>query len=293
MYQDRILTCRDCGEQFVFTAQEQDFYAKRGFENLPARCPECRKAYHEVLKHYLQPKLDALCETCRGRFERNPLRILDCKEPHCQMLLTDAPTIIDHLCGECGEHFDMLKAYLDALDMRYEVDPRIVRGLDYYTKTVFEIITDTPGGSLTVCGGGRYDGLVEQLEGPKTPGVGFGMGVERILMVQNARGEALAAPALYDVFVATLGAEARVEGMKLVRELRESGVKADIDHAARSMKAQFKYADKLKAPFVAVLAGDELARGVVKLRKMAAAEEIEVFSNEIVDYVKRTIQGGN
>ena len=191
--------------------------------------------------------------------------------------------MLDNLCEECATHFSRLKAYLEALGLEYAIDPRIVRGLDYYTKTVFEIITDTPdGGELTVCGGGRYDGLVEELGGPATPGIGWGMGIERMIMVQDMRGSAPAAPAPLDALVVTLGDDARMEGMKLVNELREKGVRADLDHAARSMKAQFKYANKLNVNKVIVIAGDELEKGVVKLRDMVESSETEVARDEIV-----------
>ncbi|MBR2797904.1 MAG: histidine--tRNA ligase [Clostridia bacterium] len=244
-------------------------------------CPKCRAAYLEKLKDYLRPKLPTLCATCRERFDRNPMRILDCKEDAGK--LTDAPAMLDNLCEECATHFSRLKAYLEALGLEYAIDPRIVRGLDYYTKTVFEIITDTPdGGELTVCGGGRYDGLVEELGGPATPGIGWGMGIERMIMVQDMRGSAPAAPAPLDALVVTLGDDARMEGMKLVNELREKGVRADLDHAARSMKAQFKYANKLNVNKVIVIAGDELEKGVVKLRDMVESSETEVARDEIV-----------
>ena len=244
-------------------------------------CPKCRAAYLEKLKDYLRPKLPTLCATCRERFDRNPMRILDCKEDAGK--LTDAPAMLDNLCEECATHFSRLKAYLEALGLEYAIDPRIVRGLDYYTKTVFEIITDTPdGGELTVCGGGRYDGLVEELGGPATPGIGWGMGIERMIMVQDMRGSAPAAPAPLDALVVTLGDDARMEGMKLVNELREKGVRADLDHAARSMKAQFKYANKLNVNKVIVIAGDGLEKGVVKLRDMVESSETEVARDEIV-----------
>ena len=247
-------------------------------------CPNCRKVYHEKLKAWLAPKLDSLCETCRDRYQRNPLRILDCKEDADK--LTDAPSMLDSLCDECAAHFEKLKGYLDALGIEYSVDPRIVRGLDYYTKTVFEIITDSPTGKLTVCGGGRYDGLVEDLGGPSTPGIGFGMGIERMIMVQDQQNAAPPAPPLYDAFVVTLGDQARIEGIRLVNELRAAGIRADIDHAARSMKAQFKYANKTGASKVIVIAEDELARGVVKLRDMNASTETEIARGEIVSALK-------
>ena len=247
-------------------------------------CPNCRKAYLEKLREYLRPKLPTLCKTCQERFDRNPMRILDCKEDAPK--LTDAPAMLDNLCEECSAHFEKLKGYLTALGLEYRIDPRIVRGLDYYTKTVFEIITDTPdGGELTVCGGGRYDGLVEELGGPATPGIGWGMGIERMLMVQDIRGIVPAAPDYLDAFVVTLGDDARMAGVKLVAELRAKGVKADLDHAARSMKAQFKYAGKLNVKKVVVIAGDELEKGVVKLRDMEKSEETEVPAGEIVERI--------
>ncbi|MBP3653205.1 MAG: histidine--tRNA ligase, partial [Clostridia bacterium] len=243
-------------------------------------CPECRKAYHEKLKEYLAPKMDKMCKTCNERFERNPLRILDCKED--QDKLADAPAMLENLCPECAEHFEKLQKYLKALGIEYEIDARIVRGLDYYTKTVFEIIAETSQGNLTVCGGGRYDGMVKELGGPDTPGMGFGMGIERMIMVQDLMNAAPTAPATYDAFVVTMGDEARIEGVKLVSQLREAGVKADLDHAARSMKAQFKYANKMGVKKVIVIAGDELEKGVVKLRDMENSTEEEVARNEIV-----------
>ena len=245
-------------------------------------CPNCRKAYLEKLRDYLRPKLPTLCKTCQERFERNPMRILDCKEDAPK--LTDAPAMLDNLCEECAGHFEKLKAYLGAMDLEYAIDPRIVRGLDYYTKTVFEIITDTPdGGELTVCGGGRYDGLVEELGGPATPGIGWGMGIERMLMVQDMRGAAPKAPDYLDAFVVTLGDEARMAGVKLVNDLRGHGVKADLDHAARSMKAQFKYANKLGVRHVIVIASDELQRGTVKLRDMVNSTEQELPVEQVVE----------
>ena len=214
------------------------------------------------------------------------MRILDCKEDAPK--LTDAPAMLDNLCKECADHFDKLKRYLGAMGIGYAIDPRIVRGLDYYTKTVFEIITDTPdGGELTVCGGGRYDGLIEELGGPATPGIGWGMGIERMLMVQDMRGTAPAAPDYLDAFVVTLGDDARMAGMKLVNDLRAQGVKADLDHAARSMKAQFKYANKLGVKNVVVIADDELKLNAVKLRNMTESTEETVPMDQIVERFTR------
>lgn len=253
-------------------------------------CPACRKVYNDALKAFLEPLLPNLCETCRGRYDRNPMRILDCKDAKCRSLIQGAPAMLDMLCDDCAGHFEKLKGYLDALGVDYVVDKGIVRGLDYYTKTVFEIITKMPDGSeLTVCGGGRYDGLVEQLGGPEMAGIGFGMGVERILMVQDMLGIAQQAPRLIDAFIVTMGDEARLAGEKIVRALRMFGVKADLDHCARSMKAQFKYADKLGAAKVVILAGDELSKGVAKIRDMETHEETEMPLDEIVKAIKQGV----
>ncbi len=249
-------------------------------------CPVCRNEYNKKLREFLQPLLPDLCETCRGRFDRNPMRILDCKEEKCKKLTSDAPSMLDMLCGDCQSHFDRLKQYLSTLNVEYEIDKGIVRGLDYYTKTVFEIITKTPeGGELTVCGGGRYDGLVEQLGGPEMAGIGFGMGVERIIMVQDMLGVQTEAENATDVFFVTRSDAAREAAAKLVRELRLKGIKADIDHAARSVKAQFKYADKLGAKKVIVIAEDELANGMVKIRDMATHEETEAALDDITNII--------
>lgn len=249
-------------------------------------CPNCRSSYNEKLRDFLRPKLDKLCKTCNDRFERNPMRILDCKDPEDQSQLEGAPAVLDCLCECCQAHFDKLQGYLDALDIAYSIDPRIVRGLDYYSKTVFEIITETENGPLTVCGGGRYDGLVEQLGGQSIPGIGWGMGVERILMVQDALGISPAPSALYDLFIATMGDDARMFGLKLASDLRRFGIRVDIDHAARSFKAQFKYADKMCIPKVAIVAGDELEKGIIKLRDMRNSEERDMTRAQLVKLLK-------
>ncbi|GHU83290.1 histidine--tRNA ligase [Clostridia bacterium] len=240
-------------------------------------CPACRAEYHAALRAYLQDRLPRLCATCRDRFTRNPLRILDCKVESCQAELTDAPVLLDFLCGDCRTHFGGLQAALTALAIPFAINPRIVRGLDYYTRTVFEIGMRAEGGApLAVCGGGRYDGLVESLGGPAMPGMGFGLGLERVLMLLEQKGITLPEPRLFDVYVAALGADARLPALSLVQCLRDAGLRAEMDHAARSLKAQFKSADKCAAPLVAIVGGDELARGVVRLRDMATKEEIEV-----------------
>ena len=256
-----------------------------GLKNLSVRinsigCPECRPAYQQHFREYLAEKKDQLCKTCQERMEINPMRTLDCKEAGCKAALTDAPEMLGHLCDECKEHFEQLKQYLEAAGIRYTVDPRIVRGLDYYTKTVFEVVTGTPNGELTVCGGGRYDGLVKEVGGPATPAVGFGMGIERVLMLLDALEEGECKLEIEDetpeVFVACLNKSLSIKAFSMVQSLRAAGLRADMDHQGRSLKAQFKYADKLSAKIVAILADDELERGVVKLRDMSTKEEWEV-----------------
>lgn len=277
-----------------------DVIGRMGVKNLMLRinsigCPECRETYKKRLIEFLNERKGDLCKDCLNRLERNPLRVLDCKEEGCKRATVGAPSILDNLCDECKTHFENLKRYLDAMGIAYEVDSRIVRGLDYYTKTVFEIITKVPGengkpdSELTVCGGGRYDGLVEQVGGPKCAGIGFGMGTERLIMVMKQQGVQPDPPRLYDAFIVTMGDDARVEGIKLARELRANGVKCDIDHAARSMKAQFKYANKLGAPVVAVIAGDELAQGVVKIKDMAKSEEHTIARADVAAEIKKML----
>lgn len=255
-----------------------------GLKNLSVRinsigCPSCRPAYQQKLRAFLRDRKDSLCQACQERMEVNPLRALDCKEAACKAALADAPVMMDCLCSECREHFERLQCYLDAAGIAYKVDPRIVRGLDYYTKTVFEVITATAGGELTVCGGGRYDGLVKEIGGPAIPAVGFGMGIERVLMLLDGLDEGECRLAIEDerpqAFVACLNQALSLEAFKLTQRLRESGIRTEMDHQGRSLKAQFKYADKLGARYMVILADDELARGAVKLRDMATKEEWE------------------
>ena len=248
-----------------------------GVKNLAVKinsigCPNCRPKYHARLKEFLADRIDELCPTCRTRFERNPLRVLDCKEKHCQELVQNAPSILDLLCDDCADHFAQLQECLQAAGIPYVVDSRIVRGLDYYTKTVFELITQTPEDNLTVCGGGRYDNLVEELGGPSIPAAGFGMGIERLLMLLDSEGVQLPCPDTLDVFVTYMG-QAKLAAFRLVEELRAAGIKADMDHCGRSLKAQFKFAYKTGAPLTATLGEEELAQGVVKLRDMNTRQE--------------------
>ncbi len=251
-------------------------------------CPNCRPKYHAELKSFLGERIHDMCGDCKSRFERNPLRVLDCKQPHCQELVKDAPSMLDLLCDECREHFAQLQSYLTAAKIPYAIDSRIVRGLDYYTKTVFELITTTENGNLTVCGGGRYDNLVEQLGGPSLSAVGFGMGIERVLMLLDGEGIELPRPDLYDVFVTYMG-DHRVDAFSLVQNLRDAGIKADMDHTGRSLKAQFKYANKIGALLTATLGDDEVANGVVKVKNMQTKEEKTIAMADIAAGVKEML----
>lgn len=256
-----------------------------GIKNLNVRinsigCPKCRPIYHQALKEYLADRVDSLCETCRERFERNPLRVLDCKEQKCRELTKDAPSMLDMLCDECRDHFAQLQKCLDSAGIPYRVDSRIVRGLDYYTKTVFELITATPEGELTVCGGGRYDHLVAEIGGPEIPAVGFGMGLERVLMLLDADGIRIPEPPRYDIFVTYMGGNAG-NAFRLTQALREKGIRTDMDHCGRSLKAQFKYANKTGVKWTGVIGDDEAATGTVKLRNMENGTEITVPADEV------------
>lgn len=249
-------------------------------------CRECRPAYNEKLVAYFEKNKKDLCKTCLERLYKNPLRILDCKEEKCSAVVKNAPVMLNCLCEDCAAHFAGLKKHLEAIGIAYSIDPFIVRGLDYYTKTVFEFVAKGIGAQGTVCGGGRYDRLVEELGGPATEGMGFGLGIERLLLVLESQGISLIEPALCDVYVCTLGESAEIEGFKITADLRKAGVKAECDHKGRSMKAQFKYADKLGVRYVAVIGEDELAKGAVKLRDMKNGTETEVKKEEILNHLK-------
>lgn len=245
-------------------------------------CEKCRKDYNNALKEYLKDNYDNLCETCQTRYEKNPLRILDCKVDICKELVKSAPMITDYLCDDCKAHFEKLKTLLDVAGLEYNVNPLIVRGLDYYTKTVFEFITTDLGSQGTVCGGGRYDNLIKQLGGGDVAGAGFGMGLERILMLMEAKGIEIKEPAPCKLFVATLGDEAYKKAFQIVSALRQKGVHADLDHMDRSIKAQFKYSDKIKAEYVATIGESELNEGFVTLKKMSDGSTEKIAIDDLL-----------
>lgn len=239
-------------------------------------CPTCRAEYHKALTEYFSQYKDSLCEDCQERLERNPMRLLDCKVPHDHEIAEDAPTVLDYLCDECNEHFESVKAYLDANGVAYTVNPTIVRGLDYYTKTVFEFISGDIGAQSTVCGGGRYDGLIEELGGNAMPALGFAAGIERLLMTLDAQGIEIPAPACCDIYIASMGEGAHAKASALCNALRKAGMYAEFDVVGRGLRAQMKYADKLGAQFSVVLGDDEIANGIAKLKNMESGEQVEI-----------------
>ncbi len=239
-------------------------------------CSECKPAHRDALKDFLRDKYDDLCPTCQDRFERNPMRILDCKNPGCQELVKDAPNMLDHLCESCSSDFEDLKENLDAEGISYKVNPRIVRGLDYYTKTAFEFTTDTIGAQGTVCGGGRYNKLSEELGGPEMSGVGFGMGKERLLLVLEASGVEIPKEEQCDLVIAFMGREAKKKAISLATPLRKAGLKVILDTMERGLKGQLKLADRSNAKFTAILGEDEINKNIVILRDMNDSEQREI-----------------
>lgn len=243
-------------------------------------CPECRAKFHQALKEYFAGYRDQLCETCLSRLERNPMRILDCKSPVCSKIAEGAPHILDYLCDDCREHFEGVQSYLKAAGVEFVINPTIVRGLDYYTRTVFEFVSNDLGAQSTVCGGGRYDGLTEQMGGKPMAGLGFGLGMERLMLVLEAQKIQMPAPPACEVYIASMGEAAGREAFRLVNELQHSGVAAACDLCARGLKAQMKYANKIGAAFTLVLGDNELAQKSAKIKNMKTGEEKPISLDE-------------
>ena len=245
-------------------------------------CPECRARYNRTLKEFIGKNLDKLCDTCKERFEKNPLRVLDCKEEGCQAIIADAPSVLDCLDEECTAHFEKVQAILKENGIPFTVDPKIVRGLDYYTRTVFEFVFD----GLTVCGGGRYDMLVEECGGKPTGAVGFGLGIERLMMILEKLNGPLADMPERDVYIGSMGEAGLMRAQALTFALRKSGVKADCDTVERSVKAQMKYANKIGAQYSVILGDSELESGKVQLKEMETGEAEEVSVADLVEILK-------
>ena len=242
-------------------------------------CPSCRPKYNEALKKYLEDNYDGLCDTCKTRFEKNPMRILDCKERSCKVITKNAPIILDYTCEECNDHFGEVKKHLEALEIPYTIDPGIVRGLDYYTKTIFEILND----EFTVCGGGRYDKLIEEIGGPEMPAVGFGLGLERLIMTLEKEEANIPKESHFDLYIGSRGDAAKLKAFVLANKLRALGVKTEVNHMGRSFKAEMKYSNKIGAIFTTVLGDDEIESGIIKLKRMSDGEQFEVKLDNLLD----------
>lgn len=243
-------------------------------------CPYCRGDYFQALQDFFAPNKEALCDTCKGRLEKNPMRILDCKNPSCKEIAKGAPKVLDYLCEDCSTHFTGFKKRLDSMGVSYTINPNIVRGLDYYTKTVFEFISNKIGAQGTVCAGGRYDGLFEVLGAPPTPSLGFAMGMERLLLVMDQCGAAFPESEPCTLYVGSIGEAAGIKALELVSSLRAEGFYAACDTMGRSVKAQMKYADKLGAKYSCIIGDTELETSVVQMRDMQSGEQIEVSISE-------------
>jgi histidyl-tRNA synthetase len=269
-------------------------YADLGFQDLGFQlnstgCPECRPGYVEALRRYYTEHSGEICDDCQRRLDRNPLRVLDCKTDRCQPVIAGAPPILDHLCGDCAAHFAQLREYLDLLGRQYTINHRLVRGLDYYTKTVFEVWAAGIGAQSAVCGGGRYDGLAEILGGPPTPGVGFGSGLERIIMAMEHNEIEVPVLPAPDVFLAHLGAEPRKRAVQLAQKLREAGIGTWLSFGDRGLKSQLREANKRDARFAVILGEDELAAGRAAVRDMRDGTQSDVALEEMADWLSQRV----
>ena len=273
-------------------ALASDFIKKIGIEDVELRinsvgCRECRPVYRKALQDYLRPYYEELSDISKDRFEANPMRIIDSKDVTDQRIAKDAPYMLDYLCDDCKAAFEALKANLDAMDISYVVDPRIVRGLDYYTKTAFEFVTTKIGAQGTICGGGRYDHLVEEIGGPSIPGVGFGLGKERLLILMEQNDIIVDDPNVPDISVSFIGDKARLYALDLVHKLRAGGVSAIIDTLNRNLKGQMKYANKLNARYSVVIGENEIEKGIVTLKNMNSGEQKEINAIDITKEIEK------
>lgn len=251
-------------------------------------CPECRKKYNEKLREFLLENYDSLCDTCKSRFERNPMRIIDCKSPVCKEIVKGAPRLIDYLCEECSEHFSSVRKMLENVGINYDIDPDIVRGLDYYTKTVFEITADIQSSNTTICGGGRYDGLVSELGGPEMPACGFAIGMERMFLALESQNINIDCKPSVDIYIGSMDDESLMFAQRLSHDLRLGGIGAEYDKMGRGVKAQMKYANKIGARYSVIIGGDELSSKKAMLKNMALGEssEIELDAQSIGNAIK-------
>ncbi len=249
-------------------------------------CKDCRKKYQDALKSYLGENINDMCELCKDRLEKNPLRVLDCKNENCKKINANAPKILDYICDDCHEHFEKVKKLLSLAGVEYGIDSGIVRGLDYYTRTVFEFVSENIGAQGTVCGGGRYDGLVKELGGNDVSGIGFAMGIERLLLLLENTGVEIPNGNKVKVYLAPMGEKESEKCFELASVLRNNGVSCDFDHMNRGIKSQFKFADKIGAEYVGVVGSNELEQGIVKLKRMADGQENAVAFDQLVAFFK-------
>ena len=252
-------------------------------------CKTCRASYNAALRAYFSQYADKMCPVCRDRLEKNPLRILDCKEEECRKIISGAPSILDYLCEDCAHHFASVRSLLDKQGVQYTVNSGIVRGLDYYTRTVFEFVSTSIGAQGTVCGGGRYDSLIAELGGSSVPAIGFAAGIERLMLLMENTGVQFPEQPVPAIYIAGMDDESRAEAFSLVNELRIKGLCAETDLMNRSVKAQMKYADKTGAKFVAVIGGDELTARTVNIKKMSDGTSQSVAFADIYNFLKQNI----
>ena len=270
----------------------RDFLDELGIDQVELRinsvgCPDCRAKHRQALKEFLKPHFDDLCEDCKDRYERNPMRIIDCKKENCRKIAAGAPMMLDYLCDDCRKAYEDLKKDLTSFGIEYTEDPTIVRGLDYYTKTAFEFVTTQIGAQGTVCGGGRYDNLIEEIGGPHVPGVGFGLGIERLLLLMENAGIEIEEPAGPDAAVIVHGDTAKAHGLWLVRDLRRKGFRVELDDLERNIKGQFKFANRIGARLAVVIGENELERGVVTVKNMESGEQQEVPFQDIPAFLSK------
>ncbi len=268
-------------------ALANDFLTDMGIEDIELRinsvgCPKCRETYRKALQDFLKPNYDNLCETCKDRYERNPMRILDCKNESCQEIVKNAPMMLDYLCDDCKESFEQIKNYLTASEIEYTVDPKIVRGLDYYTKTAFEFVSNNIGAQGTVCGGGRYDNLIKEVGDIDVPGVGFGLGIERLILLLDALSIEIPKPLNDKVLIAVMGENAKLFGLKLLSDLRKNGISSQMDLMERNIKGQFKFANKINAKYTIVIGDNELETETVSVKNMADSSQKQVKFDDLV-----------
>lgn len=254
-------------------------------------CNECRQRYNTALKEYIGSNIDKLCDDCKSRFDKNPLRVLDCKEEGCQRIIAEAPVVLDYLDDECKEHFETVKAILDDMGIKYTVDEKIVRGLDYYTRTVFEFVANGIGAQGTVCGGGRYDNLIAECGGQPMGCAGFAVGIERLLLMLEAQNGEFKETNEMDIYIGSIGKEGLVKSQGIAYRMRSEGIRAEGDSVGRSVKAQMKYANKIGAKYSVILGDNEIAEDTANLKNMETGEQEQIKVSELVEIMKKKING--